>query len=183
MPSSQVWLAVPQSAAPTAIAASSPSPLCRDHGSPATWYSSVSRGSKVRRRVTLLVLPPVATRTPLRALTFTVRPSRVAVTPSTRPAAGLSRTMLVILWRRRTCAPLARALFSSARTRPDPTRVGWCVTRSLATGHWTVRCCRRTREAWVGPTRWSWNWTPFAIRNSKVGAFSSAKARTRSRSL
>ena len=114
---------------------------------------------------------------------FTVRPSWTALTPSTRPPAGPSRTMLDILWRSSTSAPLARALASRARTRPEPTRVGWCVTRSLATGHCTVRCCRRTCEAPVGPTRWSWNWTPFSMRNSKVAAFSSAKARTRSRSL
>ena len=114
---------------------------------------------------------------------FTVRPSRVAVIPSTRPADGPSRTMLVILCRSKTSAPFARALFSNARTSPEPTRVGWWVTRSLATGHWTVRCCRRTRDAWVGPVRWSWNSTPFSIRNSYVAAFSSANARTRSRSL
>src|SRR5215475_9834517 len=41
----------------------------------ACWYSSVSRGSNVRRKFTLPVWPPVAMMTPLRASMLTAVPS------------------------------------------------------------------------------------------------------------
>ena len=58
--------------------------------------------------------------TPFRAWMVTGLFWNVAVMPWTRPEEGLSRTMRVRLWRSRNSTPLARALFSSARTRPDP---------------------------------------------------------------
>ena len=58
----------PHSDAPTAIAASSPLASWSDHGIPARpQYSSVSRGSNMRRKLTFPVEPPVAMMTALRA--------------------------------------------------------------------------------------------------------------------
>src|SRR3990172_1594569 len=110
---SHAWLLVAHSAAPIAMACSSLSAFCLLQGSPAVWYSSVSLGSNILRKLTLLLWPPVARITPLLARTFTVRPSTVAVTPRAFPDEGRSLTMRVILCRNRNSTPLALALFSS----------------------------------------------------------------------
>jgi hypothetical protein len=78
-----VWLAVPQSDAPIAMPASSPLASCEEYGSPATWYSSVKRGSNILRKFRWLLLPPVAMITAFRALTVTVF-AVIAMTPSAR---------------------------------------------------------------------------------------------------
>lgn len=103
---------VAQSDAPMAMASISPSAFCLVRGSPATWHSSVRRGSNILRNSTLPECPPVAMMTPRRAWILTVLPSKLALIPCTLPEVGLSRVRLVILWRRRKVTPFARALAS-----------------------------------------------------------------------
>jgi hypothetical protein len=79
-----------------AMANISPSAFCLVQGSPATWYSSVRRGSNILRNSTLPECPPVATMTPRRAWILTFLPPKLAVIPCTLPEVGLSRLMLVI---------------------------------------------------------------------------------------
>ena len=107
----------------------------------------------MRRNATLLVWPPVATSTPFFASIRTVRPSVVAVIPSTRPELGLSRTMPANLCFRRIFAPLARADFSSARTMPEPRLVGSAVMISLLIGHCTAGTLTRHRRRRTGSGR------------------------------
>ena len=85
-----VWLAVPHREAPTAIEASSPLASWGEYGSPARISSSVARGSNMRRKLTLPVLPPVAMITALLALIVTVSASMATFSSARKPFNGAS---------------------------------------------------------------------------------------------
>ena len=63
---------MPHSVAPIDIAAISPLASCGEYSTAAVGISSVKRGSKIRRKVTLPELPPVPITIAFRALTVTV---------------------------------------------------------------------------------------------------------------
>ena len=127
--------------------------------------------------------PPVQTTTPLRAWMFTAWPPFATVMPSTRPELRVSRMIEVILCLSKICAPFLRALSSSRRTRPEPLRLRCGAMTPLGMCHSLVTKMRSTVDASGERIGFSMNSTPFSIRNSYVATFSSAKTRTRSRSL
>ena len=148
---------------------------------PACWYSSVSRGSNIRRKLTLPVWPPVAITMPFLASMAMSRPSAFATMPRTRPLP--SRTISRISCLSRICAPFRRALSASRRTSPEPLRFRRGAITSLGTCHSWVTNTRGTVEASGVTIGFSMKVTPLSSRNWKVGTHSSAKVRTRSRSL
>jgi len=194
-PNSPVWLKKPHKEAPTAIAANSPLASWSDHGAPARpQYSSVRRGSNMRRKLTLPVEPPVPMMTALRARMFSSVPLWSTAMPSTVPAFGASRRMRVILCSSRISTPARRAATSRGRISPLPEeRVFWtdgsagCPVCTVGQSP-TMQCISRGTEL---PTELppsssgalSTNTTPCANSHSKAGALWSAKARMISRSL
>src|SRR5205823_422372 len=107
---------------------------------------------------------------------LSVGPAAFAVIPRTLPELAFSRMIFVILCFKRNCAPFALALFSRARTSPEPGDPLIVSFRSfeytlVTTILGTVPPLNRTGFV-------SLNWTPFSTRNSKVATFSSAQARS-----
>ncbi len=181
-PYSPACPANPHSEAPMVIAASSPLASWSDHGRPARpQYSSVSRGSIMRRKLTLPVEPPVASITALRAWIATSRPSCFATTPVIRPERGCSRNSSTMRCSRRIWTPALRAAASSGHITPAPedvvVRASGAARRPLCTISQSIgaACCSRGAEL---PTEMpppasgalSTNTTPCAFSHSKVGA-------------
>ena len=157
-------------------------------------YSSVRRGSNMRRKLTLPVEPPVAMMTALRARMLSLLPLWSTAMPRTRPRRGVSRWIAVI---RCSSRNLDAGLARGGLERPHQAvagRTSSCVAGSAGVPVWTSgqsidralhgarhRVADRCAALLSGGL--STTLTPCASRNSKVAALLSAKARMISRSL
>ena len=90
-------------------------------------YSSVRRGSNMRRKLTLPVEPPVPMMTALRARIFNLAPLWSTAMPSTGPEFGVCRWIEVIRCSSRISTPAFLAATSSDRISPLPEERVFCT--------------------------------------------------------
>ena len=125
------------------MAASSPLASWSDHGMPASpQYSSVRRGSNMRRKLTLPVEPPVATMTALRARMLSLAP--VVVDRDAEHRAGIrapARWSAVMRCSSRISTPAFLAAASSDRIKPLPEDRVFCIAGSAGSPVCTIGQC------------------------------------------